>query len=298
MKYKVIQRIYILIFALGVFVLLPSCEKDVTDKFDLGTQNQVVLQSFISPQDSWVVVRLRRTQPAVGRRLSGEELKVKDATVTMTDGNQTVTLPYEVKSDRYQVQASVFPIVAGKSYTVNVSTASGSKLSAQTTVPLSAQITIKSYSLKEKSQEFGGEYTSLTYKWSDAIGVENYYKTLAYRIASPAPGSSQIRREEFHNKEKSIDAFVSDANSDGQELTSNELISPSRFSDDFPVPYKLHLSLLVIDKNYYLFQRSLLRQNSSDDNPFAEPALIFSNVQGGLGIFASSNLVEEVKDVN
>jgi hypothetical protein len=294
MKYKVIQRIYILIFSLGVFVLLPSCEKDVTDKFDLGTQNQVVLQSFISPQDSWVVVRLRRTQPAVGRRLSGDELKVKDATVTIVEGNQTVTLPYDVKSDRYQVQASVFPIVAGKNYTINVSTVSGSKLSAQTTVPLSAQIAISSYSLKVKSKEFGGEYTSLMYKWFDAAGVENYYKTLAYRVAV---GSLQLQKVEFNNN-KLLDAYLADANSDGQELTSNELISPNYLSNNISGPYKLYLSLLVLDKNYYLFQRSLLRQNSSDDNPFAEPALIFSNVQGGLGIFASSNLVEEVKDVN
>ena len=294
---KTFQRIYLLMFGLVLLIISPSCEKDVTEDFDLGSKNQLVLRSFISPQDLLVVVKLRRTQPALGRTFAEKELQVSDATVAITDGVRTAQLSYDAKNNLYSVPASEFPILAGKTYTMNVSAQNGSKLSAQTTVPLQSQITINSYILREESKANRGNFTYLTYNWSDAAGVENYYRPLAYRVGPAGSGSSlQPRKEEFYY-ERTVSAFVSDANLDGQEMVSNELISSSQSSDDFPRPYKLYLNLLVTDKSYYLFHRSLLTQQNGEENPFAEPTLVYTNVQGGLGVFGSYNVIEEVREV-
>ena len=57
---------------------------------------------------------------------------------------------------------------------------------------------------------------------------------------------------------------------------------------------KLHLSLLVVDDHYYNYHQSLL--TNSVDNPFAEPAPIYSNFEGGLGVFAAYNTFTIVKE--
>jgi hypothetical protein len=51
----------------------------------------------------------------------------------------------------------------------------------------------------------------------------------------------------------------------------------------------LQASLLHTDRHYYQYHLSVRGASRSQDNPFAEPTLIYSNVTGGLGIFAAYN---------
>jgi hypothetical protein len=51
----------------------------------------------------------------------------------------------------------------------------------------------------------------------------------------------------------------------------------------------LRIYLLSTDKPYYDFHRSA-ENISLGDGPFTEPTLLYSNVSGGLGIFASYTL--------
>jgi hypothetical protein len=51
----------------------------------------------------------------------------------------------------------------------------------------------------------------------------------------------------------------------------------------------LRIYLLSTDKPYYDFHKSL-ENYSLGDTPFAEPSFVYSNVKGGLGIFASYTL--------
>jgi hypothetical protein len=44
----------------------------------------------------------------------------------------------------------------------------------------------------------------------------------------------------------------------------------------------------TLSKEFFLFSRSLEQQDLVQDNPFAEPVPVYSNVAGGLGIFGSA----------
>jgi hypothetical protein len=48
----------------------------------------------------------------------------------------------------------------------------------------------------------------------------------------------------------------------------------------------LKIYLLNTDKAYYDYQKSLEKYNSGED-PFTEPSPVYSNISGGLGIFAA-----------
>ena len=50
---------------------------------------------------------------------------------------------------------------------------------------------------------------------------------------------------------------------------------------------ELVLYLLRTDEAYFRYHGSLRRQDDIDGNPFAEPAPLYGNVTGGLGVFAA-----------
>lgn len=52
---------------------------------------------------------------------------------------------------------------------------------------------------------------------------------------------------------------------------------------------ELTVSLLHTDENYYRYHDAIARQDATIDNPFAEPVLIPTNINGGLGCFAGYN---------
>ena len=47
----------------------------------------------------------------------------------------------------------------------------------------------------------------------------------------------------------------------------------------------------TLSKDFFLFSRSLEQQDWVQDNPFAEPVPVYSNVEGGLGIFGSAAII-------
>jgi hypothetical protein len=67
------------------------------------------------------------------------------------------------------------------------------------------------------------------------------------------------------------------------------------FDEDYD--YKnIRIGLLNVDEHYYRYHTTL-RLYSGDD-PFSEPAPIYSNIVGGLGVFGAYNKTTVVKDFN
>jgi hypothetical protein len=57
--------------------------------------------------------------------------------------------------------------------------------------------------------------------------------------------------------------------------------------------------LLSTDEAYFRYHRTLNQQRkSSADDPFSEPVLIYSNLTGGLGVFAAFNRTEVRIELN
>ncbi|WP_082214568.1 DUF4249 family protein [Dyadobacter psychrophilus] len=48
---------------------------------------------------------------------------------------------------------------------------------------------------------------------------------------------------------------------------------------------------LNTDFHYYHFHHSI---NMQDDNPFAEPARVYTNFTGGIGVFAAYNQTQQI----
>ncbi|MFQ5636990.1 MAG: DUF4249 family protein [bacterium] len=77
------------------------------------------------------------------------------------------------------------------------------------------------------------------------------------------------------------DAYFDDALFDGEFYDLD--ISFYNYSE----PIEMFIVvLLTTSESYYNFHKSVDQQNATEDNPFAEPVPIYTNIENGLGVFA------------
>ena len=297
------------------------------------TESQLTLFSFISPQDTVIRVRVGQTRPIFSESpvvtfpvmvvTDGDTIyvhaeNITTATVTISNGNTRATLPYRAKDLTYTLPASQFPIRAGETYTLTV-TDGQRTAQASCTIP-ATQVPITSYTLDTTiTSSFGLRDTSLTltYFWKDPAGQENYYRIRAfelYEYSVVTVNASQLfivekrRQQQFYfswSRTSGRSVYQSDTNLDGAEFSSptgdkrveNELVFQELIRNPVkpekgPVLLGVYLQLLHTDRNYFLYHRSL--QQTRGDNPFTEPALVYTNVRNGLGVFAGYNQYTKV----
>jgi hypothetical protein len=121
-------------------------------------------------------------------------------------------------------------------------------------------------------------------QWQDTPLEKNFYRVVAdlktkeiytgeyydnsFAVAWPDEGRNQI---------------MNDNQLDGKVFTSpNGYLTGLRQST--PIA-QIYAHLLHTDRHYYLYHQSL--RDSRIENPFAEPILVYTNIEGGLGVFAA-----------
>lgn len=297
------------------------------DKLPKGDP-QLTLFCYISPQDTLIRAKVSRSSPAFGEYSgngqpyfleNGDTIRTNQplttARVTISDGQTTATLRYQNTSQIFAIPTSQFPIKAGQTYTLTV-TEGGQKAQATCTVPKS-QVPVKSYTLDSAlTNRFGGNQMTLntSFTWEDPVGEANYYRVNVYElIDAPNFRFDPVEKKYYEYRQTIINnyridrntfrgLYQNDKNLDGTTFTSPRFESFRNLADyNFgPVidgkpllPSRpaerlgIFLQIMNVDLPYYEFHRSL--ENYNGDNPFTEPSLIYTNVKGGLGVFAGYN---------
>lgn len=288
---------------------------------------QLTLFAFLSPQDTLIRVKVSQTRPILSEFTTGDSLfyvfngdtlqgideSFATATVVLEGPESKVTLVYDPAEKVYSVPASVFPIRGGQRYAISV-TDGKRTATAQCTVPFEA-VPITEYTLDTTITPTIGRVDTtllLNFTWIDIPGKENYYRIRAYEkveysIVDFNPNTNNL------NERRTIGIFNFNWSSAGgrQDYFSDQKLDGTTFStplgrkdlqrtqtfgflDGKPIEPKeqpkslgVYLLLLNTDFNYYQFHLSV--RQARRDNPFAEPSLVYSNIQGGLGIFAGLN---------
>lgn len=262
----------------------------------LGVQNtKLVVSSFLSPQDTTLAVKVTRSNTVVGDSISLLQTgnNITDATVTLSDGSKSVVLPYNNRTagdtvknrPYYSINARLLPIVTGKTYTLTV-VSNGQIATSTCTIPTAVPLTeIKLDSLNRR-------YFVLV-RWQDPDGATNYYQvTGIFRYI--AANCKACQNESYNTLSFDDDnrGLFDDAGRSGKEIVSGRAYLTPAGTINFYNQYKtasVTADLMSIDQNFYRFQEAVMRQRRSRNNPFAEPVLIPSNIDGGLGCFAGYN---------
>jgi hypothetical protein len=297
---KILRLLTLLL--VSITALLTSCESYVEDVDDFKSKTKLVVVSYISPQDTILAVRLQSTQPAIGKQLTEEQRKVENATVTISDGSSVVALAYNRATNNYEADARNWPVKAGKTYKLNVTSSIGNA-EATCTVPNADGVEITDLQAPSTMvDEYGysvARYT-ISFKWNDAAGIKNYYRTLLYKSytrTDPYNGTKWKDNESIHFDYYNNDDLKDDEYTDNGIISSTPVAYYDYNNQDVDKPFSIYAVLVVADINYYKYHRSLNEQSTTNGNPFAEPVIMYTNIKGGLGVFAGYNQVVESIEV-
>lgn len=272
----------LLILVPAIFV---SCEQDADIELP-NTEPELVVSCFVTPQDSFIKVKVTLSAPVFGNGSNVQSSEVTDATVTLYGNNTSIVLPYDSNLELYRVNTSQFSILAGSEYRLEVIDPAGRHAIASTTVPLlpptgftcTVEDTIE-YS--DPNYEYGRSI--FRYAVQDFSGGVNYYRFCGYTRMWNSALNDSLMLNRF------ADLF-SDNSADGEILTGS---GESWFQANLPNDSIMGFEVWMLNCNYdyYNFHNSLYN-NSQGGDPFSEPTLMYTNVEGGLGIFAAANAVK------
>lgn len=297
---------------LSALILFASCETLVTDipeaRLPKAT-SKLVVHCFISPQNPRIDVVVSESMPIFSKSEAHEGV-IEDAVVRIADGTHEVTIPFDTSRQMYSISQDKFPLTASKTYSLFVSDGTR-QVSAKCTVPKNAPA-IKSYQIDTTmSSNAYREDTALTLKmsWQDIPADTNYYRVKAaadieYSVLDAKSKEKRLRDEFYFTWEQmsGSNEWQSDRNLDGAVLWSPKgktympSFPPVESKDGVSKPFfpkwrLISVTMMVYntDVNYFKYHRSL-QQRMDTENPFTEPGVIYSNIEGGLGCFGAYNV--------
>ena len=264
---------------------------------------KLVVVAFISPQSDTLAVSVTLSQPVFSTYQSpnnpnGYVPPVSDATVRLSDGNREVTLPYQADAQQYEIEASALPILPGKTYTLWVSTPDGKSVRANCTVPAKTNTTID-FQLRYEVDPTGLGTQERTYKidlnWQDLPGTGDFYQVGANtRVESTYEGTADSEVF-FVGLIFSSSTVFSDEGQDGGKFTlTNGDIGRVSTRREKKIVTEVQCVLRTVDEPYYRYYQYL---DKIGNELFSEPIAPYTNIEGGLGVFAAYNQYTKVVPV-
>ena len=177
--------------------LFTSCKSLVTD-IDIPYHDRLVVQCFISPQDTLLEVSVTQTAPVVGTVLDGAERypNILNANVVLSDGQKSVTIPYKTLQlpsaydadgeyiytarSRYFLSAKNLPIIAGRNYSLKISAPGFESVESSCLIPTKV-VAEKDISSIQTSitgnigRGATGTFPSIQVRFKDIEGEESFY---------------------------------------------------------------------------------------------------------------------------
>lgn len=280
------SRFLNIIFILSVSSLLSACIKTLDDKDMPNVESKLVIGGYISPQDTIIRIFVRKTSP-INKKSDFLYAPVKDANVLLSGNGLSTALEYNEKFSCYTVPALQFPIAAGATYHLTVSTPTGLYAEGETTVPqdVNSSLRFKMDTILGKNNNgYVSDKLEISVWWDDMQNQNNYYRVYgeAGVLSDPINNPNQYSYHydlQFNTKA----TVIKDV---GYE---NGKFGP--FKAEMPLQEwnnqirDVYLCLLNTDRNYYEFYKGY--DSAIQEDPFAEPQNVYTNIKGGLGIFAS-----------
>ncbi|MFK7924291.1 MAG: DUF4249 domain-containing protein [Bacteroidia bacterium] len=282
--------------ALLLLLISSACQRLV--ELDLQGQSQMVVSCFLSPEQAEISVSVSQNQ-IVGATggLSPEDFIVKDAIVQILNlsQGQTLNLNFDPSQGLYLIPSPDDFLQAQDSFQLLIQHPTLPEVIGRCQIPsapLQFQIQLDSVTNDSPFPDFFCQTT-----WQDPQDKRNYYRLIGKII----PDTTFIRREPWFFRWQGTTGnadYLEDTDFDGEvaigpsgdlQNVASQLsaVRPPRMSGD-----SLTVSLLHIDQSYYRYMRDL-RQARNVDLAFSEPYTIYTNLKGGIGVFAAYHAEEK-----
>jgi hypothetical protein len=281
MKYR---HLILLTFILAAFA---SCERLVDNVEVPRIPPQLVMYSFLSPEDSVITVQVSISTPLfenVTNRFGNINYVTNAQVNIQSNTGRSATFPaFDDEAYGYILSTSVYAIIPGETYRITVQH-QGKTAWGETTIPATA-VPIQEIShvqLLQNNSVIGSNTPAFKIRtmWNDPANENNFYRVVvnSYFGWQIEPGGP---KEEYTFDICNTNMY-DDQRRNGQQIVS--------VCDDYnfkgpgdTANYKV--LLLTTDKPYYEYH--IRRLNYVGEDPFSEPTPMYHNVNGGLGVVGS-----------
>ena len=157
-----------------------------------------------------------------------------------------------------------------------------------TTVPIISAV----YEAEGALDLDGERVDEISIEFEDPAGEKNYYQLEVYIIYPQSTNNLWLHLLDPIAEELGRSQFLKDDSFEGKKYTWRAGFYPQHFEPGSEA--KILVQLFSISRDKYFYERSVSLSQDADDNPFAEPVIIYGNVEGGLGVFTLSAKSEVV----
>jgi hypothetical protein len=286
-------------------VILWGTASGCDSSVDLDVQGgdpQLAVYSFFNPDSSWSVAVYRTV--GLGEAVPTEALAVEGATVTVTAEGRTDTLR-ATSAGRY-----TFPLaspIGGTEYAVEVAAPGFPIARARDRVPARPDVSLQWERLVEEDASVPQANVRLSLTLRDVPGP-NYYRIGVYYYVPPELQQEGIAWKPaffsstdpalrsspatvgglvLEGEQESLRvAYLNDDLFDGdaRTLTLNTTFFLS--GPNAPLP-PVRVVVTSMSTSYFEYHRRLELQRLNDDDPLADPVGLYTNVEGGVGVFGA-----------
>lgn len=293
---KNILYLIIVTLVLSIFSCRKELDIDIKEK-----DKKIVLNGLINP-DSLIKINLSKS---IGVLESSNSLQfVNNAIVKLYEDNNYVEDLIFDKTGNYY---STINPKRDKEYKITADVNGMKSVETYTSIPVSYEVFDLKYTAD--STLYGDEYyhyydyeTTIDVSFNDPSDKTNYYilsfsrlypkmrynentetyDTIGYRLeALDYSSNTQVFEVYCYNSYINGYAF-SDKLFDGQKCSIH-----SKLYNYYNEDLWIYINLYSISKDYFKYLKSYDKYEEVDGNPFAEPVIVYSNIENGLGLFSS-----------
>ncbi len=294
-----------------LLLVTVSCydENTFRKQIDLpATQSKIVVFGYLSPENDTIRIYVGRSI-ALNDTVSTEDKQITNATVKLSCEGKTAILPWydELRSygsinndgeytpgfyyeGGYKIAVKDFPLISGKQVNLTVKTDMGT-ITSSCVIPEKETITPV---LEKVWVNLQNEYYS---EINANVIVKNFGGNQEYCHFIAEIGKTDLKYDRSWRTDfdiKTGNEFFIHKPTDASEVKYrlNKSYYNYQTVDTGEEKDSIYISLAKTDEAYYKFISTYKNYQDTDGNPFAEPVMIYSNIQGGLGVFCAYRLTK------
>lgn len=268
---------------LGTAGCIKTTDSVSPARVSLSEATNLYVACFISPQDTVLSAKVVEAVPLTA---AAPAPPVRNARVVLTDGPNSLTLTYNEAQGHYQARpVAPFAIRPGTRYKLLVTHPNGKQVQAETVVP--ASVPIGSVRIDSVVTNQGSGWSiryQATLNWTSPVGL-SYYRGFGWfeqEVTSAGGGlEMRISQPDF--------GVLRGNNPTPEPYTTTGSFTLTASAGSRIRTRRVTLGLFNTDANYYQYQASIQEQLATPVSLFVNRPGLFSNIEGGYGIFAAYN---------
>lgn len=304
-----ISRMFVVMLATGLTFLFSACVDDVPIDREFNETQKLVLYSRLCPQLDTTYILLSNTE-LLYSSTHQETLNLKDGVVELSaDGNHWVRASYLDEKEHFFLTKEEFPVQEGGTYYIRASYPGYEDVSSSCTVPYSHDIgfrfdTVSAYGDVHLGQIYNWPHRDVYVEWRDVAGEENYYalmkktEIIHYEYgddSGPATYSfywayytvwMYLNNQDYQyvSDEGYDSALMRFMVNDGLPVEDDYWYDEDEYSED-------EYYFLFLDRNCYLYERTLNSGGFDMNFLLLEPVHTYTNIENGFGLFGAFSMV-------